>query len=439
MQLRNYQQDEIDKVRNAFRRGKKRVCAVLPCGAGKTVLFAYMSHNHIMMNNSNNVAFFVHRKELVDQTIATFDRFGITDSRIHVEMVQSYANRLDSVEKPSLIVFDECHHIVSNTYKKIIDHFPDVSLVGLTATPARLDGTGLGEVFDDMEIGVDTRWLIKNRYLVDYDYYAPRINLDDAEWKPKGFDYDTQDAAERLDKAGIYGDVMKYLDLSRKTIIYAPTLEMSRNIASRIGDKAAHFDGDTPSKERSRIVEDFRSGKIRVLCNRDLIGEGFDVPDCDVCMLLRPTKSLTLYIQQSMRCMRYMEGKRATIYDFVGNVFRHGLPDEKREWSLNGRMKCNNPSGEKDILVRVCKGCFRTYPGTNPICPYCSYDNGKTKKQILEDKKAELEQIKEVEKRKKRIEEGKCRSYDDFLALAIKRGYDNPYGWAWHRAKSRGY
>ena len=467
--LRDYQKKEISMVRNGFRNGRKKILAVLPCGAGKTVLFAYMSAKHIELRNENNVLFLVHRRELIDQTVGTFSRFGLTDPRINIAMVQTVANHVDTIRRPTLIVVDECHHSTSKTYRKIIDAFPETPVVGLTATPCRLDGAGLGEIFDDMEVGVTAKWLVDNGYLSKYDYYAPKLRMEGAVWKPKGVDFDTEDAEKKLADAGIYGDIMKYFNPELRTIIYAPTLAMSRKVVAEINDHfgreiAAHFDGDTPAPERKRIVEDFRSGKIRALSNRDLIGEGFDVPDCDCCMLLRPTKSTALYIQQSMRCMRPKEGKRAVIYDFVGNVYRHGMPDDDRTWSLVSKVKCRNESGEPDIITRTCGHCFRTYSGTSRICPYCGFDNGKTPKQIEEDKKAELERISALEKarkkkereeahqkrlqaeedrreafREERRQEGMCRSFEDFLSLAIERKYKNPRGWAYIRAKSRGY
>ena len=579
MELRNYQKDEIEKVRNAFKRGKKRVLAVLPCGAGKTVLFAYMSSKNIQLSPSNRVLFLVHRKELVDQTVNTFTRFGLMDPRIQVSMVQSLANKVDKIEKPSLIVVDECfpkgtkiqtlngqkdistlkngeyvwsynygskifecnkithlfkhkshklvdiklcngnvitctsnhpfyigngeyeqasklvgkeiffpklnnedslfdkqkvkaieykkgdcfvynievennnnyiangalvhncHHSTSMTYKKIINKFPTVPLIGLTATPYRLDGKGLGEIFEDMEIGVTAKWLVQNGYLCQYDYYAPKINLQDAKFTTKMGDYDTADVSKKLDEAGIYGDVMKYFDPSKKTIIYAPSLELSKKMTAVINEKypnlARHFDGDTPKKERQEIVEKFRSGEIRCLCNRDLIGEGFDVPDCDCCMLLRPTKSVSLYIQQAMRCMRPNGNKRAVIYDFVGNCYRHGLPDDDREWNLQGKIKCKNENAEEGVTCRTCKNCFRVYAGSSPICPYCGFNNGKTPKEIKQDEEKELERIVALEAKKKKRQEGMCRSLDDFLKLAEERGYKP--GWAYQRAKIRGY
>jgi superfamily II DNA or RNA helicase len=305
-----------------------------------------------------------------------------------------------------------------------------VPVVGLTATPARTDGTGLGKVFDSIVEGVSAKWLIDNGFLCDYDYYAPKLNADYT-LKKRGSDYDMQDVADQFAKAKIYGDILKYIDQKRKTIIYCPTIEFSQALAEQIPN-SAHFDGNTNKTERTEIVKQFRSGEIRVLLNVDLIGEGFDVPDCDCVILLRPTQSTILYIQQSMRCLRPAPNKRAVIYDMVGNCFRHGLPTEPREWSLTGRVSCRNESAEPDILVRQCKNCLRVYSGTDKICPYCGTDNGKTRKEIEQDEKAELERITEINKRKDKEELREAgQSLEALQAYGRSKGYAP--GWAWQR------
>ena len=169
------------------------------------------------------------------------------------------------------------------------------------------------------------------------------------------------------------------------------------------------------------------------------MGEGFNVPDCDCCILLRPTMSLCLYIQQSMRCMRYQEGKRALIIDMVGNCYRHGLPDEERIWSLAEKPKMKNNEGEKthDVVCRECSNCLRVYRGIDPICPYCGFDNHKTRKQIEADEKAELERVEKIEKRKKRQEIGMAKTYEELVELSRKRGMKNPHGWAYYVMSNR--
>jgi len=433
IKLRTYQSDFIASIRTSFKQGRKHVCCVAGCGAGKTVLASFMCENHNKMNPNNYCWFLVHRQELIDQTISTFKNNGISMDRVMIGMVQTVGRHLDTLPKPTMIIFDEAHHILAKTWQKIIDKYNTVPVVGLTATPCRLDNKPLGNVFDCLAETVSVRWLIEHHYLSDFDYYAPKIDFEE---KTKGNDYDQNFIGEQFLERKIYGDVLKYIKPEKKTIIYCPSIKFSQALADEInknfGDIARHFDGDTPAKERKQIITDFRSGSIRILCNVDLIGEGFDVPDCDCCILLRPTLSLSLYIQQSMRCMRYKENKKALIIDMVGNCFRHGLPDEDREWSLDKKPKLHDNSGEKekDVIVRECKHCFRVYRGNGRFCPYCGADNGKTKKQIQVEEEAELERITELNKKKERMEVGMAKDYGELVKIGIKRGYKNPSWWA---------
>lgn len=426
MELRDYQKNVIQRTRNHFANGSRRPLVVLPCGAGKTVCFADMAHKHIEKDPNNFVWFLVHRQELVDQTIETFTRFGIPMNNVFVGMVQTVTRNLTKFKTPSIIIFDEAHHAKAKTWYNIIDFYNNVPMIGLTATPIRMDGKPLGDVFDSLIIGEEADSLISQGYLSPYDYYAPPVK--DMEFKMKGVDYDLDHFTAELLKSKIYGEITKYVDQNKKTIIYSPSIAFSKMLVEKIG--ATHFDGDTPKAERRQIVEDFKSGKIKLLSNVDLIGEGFDVPDCEVIILLRPTQSLSLYVQQATRGLRPQPGKRATIYDLVGNVYRHGMPTEKRDWSLSDPKKVRNPSGEPDVVVRRCEKCLLVYGGRDRICPHCEHDNGKTRAEIEQEEKAELEKIEAIEKKKERIEVGRARTLEELIQIGYKRGYKNPYYWA---------
>ena len=430
--LRDYQIEAIEDLRHKFKAGYKKLGLVLPCGTGKTIIFAFMAKKHLEQNSTNRVLFLVHRRELVEQAEETFKKLGIQSERLHIAMAQTITRHLEKEPYPTLIVADEVHHYVSGTFKKILDYFSNANFVGLTATPVRLDGRPLlYSIFEYLYIGQSSDWFINKGWLSKYDYYAPKINLADADWKPKGSDFDMNDATDKLDKANIYGDVLKYLDLNRKTIIYSPSVAFSKKITNEINEHykkpvASHFDGDTPKLERKRIMDMFRNGEIRVLCNCELIGEGVDVPDCDCVMLLRPTKSLALYIQQSMRCLRPYPNKRAVIYDFVGNVWRHGLPTMEHKWALNKPMKSHNKSEVEGVMCRQCQNCFMVYEGKDPVCPYCGFNNGKTKQELEEEKEAELMRVKAIEKDERK----KAWNFEQLVQLGKKRGYKNPVYWA---------
>lgn len=402
MQLRQYQTELINKTREAFKFGYKRVLVTLPCGAGKTVCFSYMAHEHV--KRGGRVWFLVHRRELVNQARAVVG----DNPNIYVGMIRS-----KKPFTPTLIIFDEAHHSTASTWKKIIDENPDTYIIGLTATPCRLDGSGLGTIYEQLIIGVESDWLIEHKYLSPYDYYAPSNYARD-------FSSDTENQYATLD-GKIHGDVLRYIT-NKKTIIYCPNIKFSQALSALIPN-AVHFDGNTPDKERELIIREFREGTIRCLLNVDLIGEGLDIPDCECVILLRPTMSTALFIQQSMRCLRYVDGKRAVIYDLVGNVFRHGLPTEHREWSLSKKISAKS---EDSVNCRRCQSCMLIYAGQDRICPYCGHDNGKTKRQIEIEKQEQLELIKKVERR----QVGMCRTLNELIELGRQRGYKNPAYWA---------
>ena len=437
MKLRDYQQDIVIKTQSAFKIGKRQPLIVLPCGAGKTVCFADMSRKHIAKNPNNSVWFLVHRQELIDQTKETFEKFNIKSDNIFIGMVQTLASRIRRgkvVNKPTLIIFDEAHHATAKTWTSIIDYFEGVPVIGLTATPARLNGEGLGKIFDSMIQGVSADWLIEHNYLAPYEYYAPKVFT--KTFSMKGSDFDQSEVTSFFETSKIYGNIKQYIDMNRKTIIYCPSIKFSKYLESIIPG-VVHFDGSTPKSERRQIIQDFRDNKIKILSNVDLIGEGFDVPDCDTVILLRPTMSLSLYVQQSMRALRYRPGKKAIIYDLVGNVFRHGMPTNVFDWSLDGKVKAQNPNGERDIIVRTCQKCLLAYGGTKPICPYCGFDNKKTKKQIQEERQAELEKIERMERFNKKLEQGRAQNLQQLIQLGKKRGYKNPTYWAKQILKGR--
>ena len=204
------------------------------------------------------------------------------------------------------------------------------------------------------------------------------------------------------------------------------------------GIKAVHIDGNTPKDQRTTIISDFRKGNIQILCNVDLISEGFDVPDCECSILLRPTKSLTLYIQQSMRCMRYQPNKQAIILDHVGNYARHGLPDQDRQWSLNAKKKTVKKKDNTDDTqpVKQCPQCFYTFPISKniQICPNCGFVFP-NKRNIKEEDKAQLIRIGSFHLDFSRPDD--CQTYKDLLNYAEKHGYKK--GWAYYQAKKRGF
>ena len=408
IQLRPYQEKLLSDVRESFKKGHRRVLAVLPCGGGKTVIFAQMAS--LAKTKHRNVLFLVHRRELVKQTLDTFVKFEIPS--VTISTVQSFVKRLKSCPNYDLIIFDEAHHSTSGTWRKIIDHFKDAYIVGLTATPCRLDGKPLGEIYTDMVVGASAEQLTELGFLCDYKYFAPTL-ADMSKLKKRGSDYDMDDAFKVLDKPKIYGDVVstyKSIANGLKTICYCPNILFSKRIAASFRDagiSAVHFDASTPNAVRDGYIEAFRRGELSVLCNVDLISEGFDVPDCQAVILLRPTQSTALYIQQASRGLRPAEGKQAAvIIDHVSNYFRHGFPTDTKAWSLEAVIKpVSNSDSTGNFIIRVCESCFRTFQSAS-VCPFCGAEYHLTEREIQQVESVRLKEISrlEAEREKQRME-----------------------------------
>ena len=440
-ELRDYQVDLIRRTQHSWRTGHKAPCIVLPCGGGKSVIVAEIAKRTTL--NLKQVLFLVHRKELCEQIFRTFSWWGVDMSLCDIMMIQTASRRLSSLRKPDLIITDENHHSKANGYRKIYEYFKKSYRVGVTATPVRLDGSGLIDVNDDLIVGVSAKWLIQNHCLAPYDYYAPDI-ADLSGLKILRGEYDSKSIETAMSKPKIFGDVIKYYQQFAKgvkAVCYCASVKHSENMAEefrKAGIPAEHIDGETPKEKRSQIIEDFRKGEIQILCNVDLISEGFDVPDCGCVIMLRPTQSLTLYIQQAMRCMRYQPNKRAIILDHVGNYSRHGMPDDDREWSLEGIPKKHMEKSVKDDSDTVqCSKCYGVFlPETTPIvCPYCGYHFPDRSREVQIDETAEIKKIEGFHFNIKPLSE--CQSYSDLLDYAKAHNYKR--GWAWYQAKERGF
>ena len=369
--LRPYQQTLIDRIRYSLANGNHSVCAVLGCGGGKSVIAAAIALS--TTERHNRLLFLVHRKELCGQIRQTFERFGVYMDLCDIAMVQTATRRLGSMPDYQLIITDECQHCTAASYRRIYNHYPEALHIGFTATPVRLNRGGLGEVYSDLIESVSTKWLIDHRYLAPYRYYSAPL-ADTSGLHIRGGEYRQDEVAQLMESGTIYGDTVKQwerLAKGKKTIVYCASVEAAERTAVEFinhGYNATALCGATPKAQREQVMSDFRADRLTVLCNCELFGEGLDVPDCECVVLLRPTQSLTLFIQQSMRSMRYMPGKTAIIIDHVGNCYRHGLPDDDREWSLEPKEK-----QEESVKIRVCKNCYSVYPPTLDHCPFCGY------------------------------------------------------------------
>lgn len=403
-------------------------------GAGKSYLFSEM-----IRNTKGEALVLVHRRELKEQHERLFRDLGIVNAR--VQTYQTERNRLGQYPTPMLLIVDEAHLSLSNSWMEIVE-FYDTWTVGLTATPIRLDGKPLGSIYNSLVTGITTKELIQQKRLSPYEYYAP-VSVDTDNLRIQAGDFVVKDLEQLMNDRAIYSDVLKSwerLAKGQKTIAYCVSIthaEETAKMFNEAGYPAAEIDGNTPTKRRDQIMQDFRDGKIMVICNVGIISEGVSIDDVTCCLLLRPTESHALYWQQGMRCMRYQPGKVAAVIDCVGNYTRNPLFDADVEWSLTKTLK-KKPrlNSEGDFLIRTCPQCFKVFK-TAPVCPYCGAEYPLHPRELKAHQDIELARITAEEaervaeaKKAARREQGRAQTFEELLAIGRAKGYKNPAFWA---------
>ena len=441
MRLRDYQQDIFNKSTQAFLCGANGICCVLPCRSGKSYIMARM-----IQGAKGNVLVLAHRHTLINQHKELLESLGVLTDKVRVESVFTEASRLGE-HKPTdvdLIIIDEGHLAEAKSYKKVCEYY-NCRRVLFTATPARLDGKPL-TLADTLITGITANELIKMGAISEYDYYAPDLNIDTDSVDMVAGEYNNGQLSDLMCQTAIYGDVLKYYRLlgdNRQAIAYCTSVRHSEQTAEMFnnnGISAISIDGSMSQKERNKRMDMFRSGKVQILCNCNLISEGVTLPNASVALLLRPTMSLPLFIQQACRVLTPVEGKKAVIIDYVNNVQRHGLPTETHEWSLSKSVEKRKQHNDDGTLsIRQCSECFRCFKTANK-CPYCGQEYQIKGRELKAVKDVELKQIQalekeEQEKQKKyaRMEVGQCRTIAELQEIAKARGYKQ--AWVWQMAR----
>lgn len=456
--LRDYQADVIDRARQALKQ-VRRVLIQAPTGAGKTVLASFMVGQTV--NRRHSAWFICHRAELVDGTSKTFSKFGQSHGIIaagypmapqqlaQVCSIDTLKNRLHMLRAPRLAIIDEAHHCSAAGWALVIEwlHQNGSLVVGLSATPQRLDGQGLDAHFDDIVLGPSVAWLMDNGHLSQYRAFAPP-GVDMTGVRKQMGDFARGESEARMDKPKLLGDMIEHWRRHAnglRTVAFGVTVAHSQHIAEQFkaaGIPAAHLDGGTPKAERARIIRDYAEGHLRVITNVDLFGEGFDlsaIAQRDVtvdCVIQgRPTQSLSLHLQQVGRALRPHPGKVAVILDHAGNIQRHGLPDDEREWTLEGRekgKKAANDNGPPPPVI--CEGCFNAI--RRPLPPACPHCGKRMQAEVKEIKVAEGELVELTEAMKRELrqqrafEDAQAKTLGELVALGKKRGYKSPLIWA---------
>jgi superfamily II DNA or RNA helicase len=447
--LRNYQVDAITKLREAYRAGARAPLLVLSTGAGKTICFAAITAGAAA--RGRRILILVHRRELIRQASAKLNQAGVnhgiiaagfepSDHPVQVASVQTLARRLKQQHwQPDLIVIDEAHHAIAGTWAKVISHWPDSFLLGVTATPIRQDGRGLNAMFTKLVFGPSTADLMAAGYLTPVKIYAPPQVADLTGIRTRAGDYANDQAAAAMTRPTVTGDAISHyqrIAAGQPAIAFCCNVNHATTVCDAFnaaGISAATLLGNTT--DRDALVARFAAGELQVLVTVDVVSEGFDCPGAAVAILLRPTQSEGLYLQQVGRVLRPAPGKAAAIVlDHVGNVHRHGFPDDVRPWTLDDARQRTSKGGPPAPAVRTCESCFAAFKPA-PQCPVCSTPS-KISTRELKHQAGQLEELARDAvaraRARDRRQQAQARTLQELIHIGQARGMNNPVAWAKH-------
>lgn len=459
--LRPYQTDAIRDLRRSLASGHKRVILQSATGSGKTRIAAEIVA--LAQAKRTPVLFLAPRRELITQAAQAFARLGLRPGIIMAgerparlldiqiasfDTLHARAIRGKSMAMPEagVVIVDEAHLSLAETRKDIIEHYRDAVVIGLTATPARGDGRGLGEIYQDLVMGPSIPHLTEEGFLVPLRYYAPTEPDLKALRLNKDGDYAETGLAKRMDTPQLVGDIVdNWLRIaqSRLTVVFCVNRAHSRHLCEqflRAGVRAEHVDGETPTDERAAILARVAAGQTQVLCNVFVASYGLDIPALDCAVLARPTKNIALYLQTVGRIMRPAPGKHdALVIDHSGAVQENGFVDDFIPWSLaDGKVKDRKLQLSKDASAPKpinCPQCKAVFSGRR-ICPACGYSAVPANKDVPVHE-ADLQEIRRSQGKDNR--EATWEDKRAFMAglktFAAEHGYQQ--GWVAHKYQAR--
>ena len=393
--LRTYQADSIQKARDAFARGMRRILLQAETGSGKTEMAVHMTQK--ALDKGSRVMFIASGRRLVGQAAERFTAYGIncgilmagedyTPAAVQVaskETLISWIKRHKfDLNEPNIVFVDECHEAMTAGWMKLLTLWQTTVVIGLTATPARSDGRGLGDYFQTMICTVPPSQLIAEKWLVPCRVFSPfRPDLKGV--KLTAGDYNKKQLAARMDKPVIVGNVVQHWKdhaQGRPTLVFAVNIAHSMHLVEQfLADdvSAKHMDANTSDDDRKTIYRQLRDGEISVICSVGVNTRGVDLPFASCLVIVRPTKSFVLFRQMLGRGKRPADGKRdCLVFDHAGAVYRHGMPDEDIDWTLDSSQKIQdknakaNKGGESNVLT--CPKCHCQF-SKSLVCPECGF------------------------------------------------------------------
>lgn len=457
--LRDYQLETIDNIYQSMKCGNQRIIVQQPPRTGKTVIMAEIARR--ATSKGNRVIFIIHRKEVLNQAKTTFKAQKVNMSLATMGMVQTLTRRIEQLPEPQLIFIDEGHHALAKSYQRILNQFPNAYVLYFTATPVRTGHKQLDLITDDLIVGKSIKWLTANNFLAPFKYYGLG-DIDRSKLRKSNGDYSSQSMDEAISHQ-IYGHIVQQyqrLANGKQAVVYCHSIESAKKVTeqfSKVGISAAEIDGDTDSQVRDELVQKFRDQQLTILANVNLFTEGVDLPNVDCVIMARPTSSLALYLQFSMRCLNPRKGKTAIIIDHVDNFLTFGLPNSDRDWrqavqTRDKRKKKLNVGGPAICQCKYCFGIFYRAEMQDNCCPLCGhkFESDRKDYQVVNVDLQEIKANEAIKHRKAMVQKiingqvmtniadkspGQLHTLKEFQAYAKLHGYQP--GWAWYQFKNR--
>lgn len=409
--------------------------------------------------NNNRVMFLIHRKEVLDQAVKTFKEQGVKMSLTTMGMVQTLTRRVDKLPIPDVILVDEAHHALAKSYQRILKQFPKAIVLLFTATPHRTGRMQLDQIADDIIVGQSIHELTDKGFLAPFRYFQPPNDFDSKLLKRESTGDFTNESMQEAMSTRIFGHIVKQykrIASGMQAVVYTYSIDSAHKIAAEFneaGITARSVNGKTPQDMRDHIVKMFRDQRIKILVNVNLFTEGVDLPNVDCVIMARPTASLSLYLQFSMRCLNPRPGKTAIIIDHANNFKTFGYPDDDRDWKQaikSGKQKSKTLLTDPGLSIITCDYCFAVVKASevkDGKCPIC----GKPIKvheakpvsdvDLVEATKERQRLIKEIIKNNL-LKEVANKTVSELHSLKELQAYaklhDYKPGWAWFQAKRKG-
>ena len=403
--------------------------------------------------------FLIHRKEVLQQAVKTFNNQDVNPDLLTAGMVQTLTRRVDKLPIPDVILVDEAHHALAKSYQRILNKFPQAIVLLFTATPHRTGRVQLDRIADDIIVGQSIHELTEKGFLAPFRYFQPPGDFDSKLLKRGSTGDFTNDSMQQAMSTKIFGHIVKqYKRIAdgMQAVVYTYSVDSAIKIANEFnseGISAIEVDGTTSKERRTVAVQKFRDQEIKILVNVNLFTEGVDLPNVDCVIMARPTASLALYLQFSMRCLNPRPGKTAIIIDHANNFKSFGYPDDDRDWKQaikSGKQKSKTLLTDPGLSIVTCDYCFAVVKASevkDGKCPIC----GKPIKVHEAKPVSDVDLVEATRERKARIKQiiqdqvmtnivdksvSELHSFQELAAYGKLHGYKP--GWAYLMAKKKG-